>query len=203
MISFYVFWRVLKTVLRGGRLLLEGSTFPGFQTPASQVDRSQLETSSAMLRLGQTRPAGAADPKVKMVPASATGPTGGFHAPVPGTATPLPKIRRSASTVMRVCDSHLALMPGGHSTTQNTEVTNCHTAPTPGSQTPFQDVEAGVNHMAPMPGNQLIIPSCGLGVAPVPGGSEVGQGLLAPMPVGHPLFTAGTCEDDEEEVSPN
>ncbi|MPC52822.1 hypothetical protein E2C01_046701 [Portunus trituberculatus] len=101
------------------------------------------------------------------------------------------------------------------------EVSICHTAPRPGGQTPFQDVEAAICHTAPMPGGQLIIPSRGLGLdetiplssveasvvagqpAPVPGGSGVSQGLSAPMPVGHPLSTAGTFDDDEEEVPPN
>ncbi|MPC67955.1 hypothetical protein E2C01_062142 [Portunus trituberculatus] len=34
----------------------------------------------------------------------------------------------------------------------------------------------------------------------VPGGSGVGQSLSAPMPVGHPLSTAESCKDDEEDV---
>ncbi|MPC58419.1 hypothetical protein E2C01_052424 [Portunus trituberculatus] len=45
--------------------------------------------------------------------------------------------------------------------------------------------------MAPMPGSQPLILSHGL------------INSTAPMPVGHPVSTVGTCEDEEEEVTPN
>ncbi|MPC68356.1 hypothetical protein E2C01_062557 [Portunus trituberculatus] len=52
-----------------------------------------------MQRLGLAGPADVAVPEVQMVPASAMGTTGGFHALVPGTATPLPRKQRSASAI--------------------------------------------------------------------------------------------------------
>ncbi|MPC58223.1 hypothetical protein E2C01_052219 [Portunus trituberculatus] len=101
-----------------------------------------------------------------------------------------------------------------------------HKAPIPGDQTHVPCVGVGVCPSAPMPGGHSL-PCSGLGhvdpgeslpgslpliqeasveagqLAPVPGGSEVGQGLSAPMPVSQPLFAARSCEDDEEEVPHN
>ncbi|MPC42467.1 hypothetical protein E2C01_036089 [Portunus trituberculatus] len=238
-----------------------GSPFSGFQTVASQVDGSKLGMSGAMQRLGRARTAVAA--------------WACWHPP---QAQQQQQVKQCSAlgtfcTVYGggVGNSHLALMPCGRPTTQDTEVGICHTVPKPGGQTPFQDVEAAIDHMASMHGGQLIIPSHGLGtgetiplslvvefgrshaakmsgvgvcpLAPmpgghplprsglgnvepggsvpgglpliqeasveagkpalVPGGSVVGQSLLAPMPVGHPLSAAGTCEGDWEEVLPN
>ncbi|MPC47181.1 hypothetical protein E2C01_040917 [Portunus trituberculatus] len=91
----------------------------------------------------------------------------------------------------------------------------------PGSQTPFQDVEAGIypygSHawwpayhlLTPgesVPGSLPLIQEVSVEagqLAPLPGGSGVGQGPSSPMPAGHPLSTTGTCEDDEEDVPPN
>ncbi|MPC54718.1 hypothetical protein E2C01_048643 [Portunus trituberculatus] len=84
--------------------------------------------------------------------------------------------------------SHLALMPSGRPTTQDTEVNICHTAPMPGGQTPFQDVEAGICHTAPMPSGQLIILSCGLGTGetiPLSSVVEFGHSHAAKVSGGH------------------
>ncbi|MPC46168.1 hypothetical protein E2C01_039877 [Portunus trituberculatus] len=77
----------------------QGSPFFGFQTPTSQVDDSRLGTSR------WAGPAGAAGPKVKMVPASAMGPktTGGFHALVPGIGPTLQGCIGSIWAVLWLC----------------------------------------------------------------------------------------------------
>ncbi|MPC73014.1 hypothetical protein E2C01_067330 [Portunus trituberculatus] len=105
-----------------------------------------------------------------------------------------------------VGDSSPALMPSGHPTTQDTEELVC---------TPWLPclvghlLHSGLGHVdnsESVPGSLPLIreDSVEAGhLAPVPGGSGVDQGLSALMPVGYPLFAAGTCENDEEEVPPN
>ncbi|MPC59060.1 hypothetical protein E2C01_053075 [Portunus trituberculatus] len=81
----------------------------------------------------------------------------------------------------------------------------CLSAPIPGSH-PLPRSDLG--HVDPagcVPGSLPLIQEASVDAgqpAPVPGGSEVGHGLSAPMPVGQPLSTAGTCEVDEEDVPP-
>ncbi|MPC73013.1 hypothetical protein E2C01_067329 [Portunus trituberculatus] len=93
-----------------------------------------------MQRPGWARPAGAAGPEVKMVPASATGPitTGSFHAPDPGTGKAVHSVLSTFHAVYGdgVGNSYLGPMPGG-CPTMDMEVGVCHTAPIPGGQTPI------------------------------------------------------------------
>ncbi|MPC38388.1 hypothetical protein E2C01_031894 [Portunus trituberculatus] len=75
-------------------------------------------------------------------------------------------------------------------------------APLPGSH-PLPRSDLGhVNPSESMPGSLPLIQEASIEAgqpAPVSGGSGMGQGLSAPMPVGHPFSTAGICEDDEED----
>ncbi|MPC47740.1 hypothetical protein E2C01_041496 [Portunus trituberculatus] len=116
-------------------------------------------------------------------------------------------------------------MSGGLLHTQNMSGGVSHKAPMLGDQTHVPCVGVGICSSAPMLGGHPLLRSGfdhmdpgvsvlgGLSLiqeasveagqpSPVPGGSGVGQGLLAPMPVGHPFFAAGTHEDDEKEVPP-
>ncbi|MPC23361.1 hypothetical protein E2C01_016405 [Portunus trituberculatus] len=136
----------------------QSSPFSGFQTPASQVDSSQLGMSDAMHRPGWAGPAGAASLEVEIVLASALGPTtttGGFHAPGPGSGKAAHSALGTFHTVYGggVGNSHLAPMHGGCHTTQDMEVSICHTAPIPGGQTPFRDIDGGVLQL-PVPCTQ-------------------------------------------------
>ncbi|MPC64660.1 hypothetical protein E2C01_058778 [Portunus trituberculatus] len=114
-----------------------------------------------------------------------------------------------------------ALLPS-----QNVSVGVRHKAPILGNQTHVPCIGVGVWPSAPMPGGHPL-PHSGVNhmdpgksvpdsvplfqevsveagrPAAVPGGSGVGQGLLAPVPVGHSLSTAKSYEDDEEDMPPN
>ncbi|MPC58471.1 hypothetical protein E2C01_052476 [Portunus trituberculatus] len=189
----------------------QSSPFSGFQSPASQVVNSQLGMSGAMQKPGRAGPAGASDPKVEMVLASAAGPTittSGSHGSVPGTDKAVHSALGTFRTVYRagVGKSHLTPMPGGHPTTQDTEVGICHTSPMHGGQTPIHDIDDGIYHMAPMPGSQPLIPSCGfirstgkeMPGAPGTFGSRHGSGVGDSHP---PLMPSSYPTTQDMEVS--
>ncbi|MPC66750.1 hypothetical protein E2C01_060901 [Portunus trituberculatus] len=132
----------------------------------------------------------------------------------------------SLSSVVGFGHSHAAKISGGLLPTENMSAGVSHKAPMPDDQTHVPCLGVVVCPLAPMPGG-CPLPCSGLDhadpgesvlgslpfilkasveacqPAPVPGGSGMGQGLLAPMLVGHFISTAGTCEVDEEEVPPN
>ncbi|MPC54293.1 hypothetical protein E2C01_048204 [Portunus trituberculatus] len=84
---------------------------------------SQLGTSGAMQKPGQAGPASVAGPEVKVVPASAMGPTttGGFHA-------------RFLGQDMEVSICHTTPKPGSQTPIWDIDGGICHMAPMPGGQ---------------------------------------------------------------------
>ncbi|MPC51959.1 hypothetical protein E2C01_045817 [Portunus trituberculatus] len=107
---------------------------------------------------------------------------------------------------MGVGVSHKAPMPGNQNRVPCVGVGVCPSAPMPGDH-PLP--RSGLGHVDPggsLPGSLPLVQEASVEAgqpAPVPGGSGVGQGLSAPMPVGHPPSTVRSCEDDEEDVPPN
>lgn len=150
---------------------------------------------------------------------------------IPDSQLPIPSIGLGLgetiplSSVVEFGHNHAAKLYGGLlltqnvsvGVTQNMSVGVTHKAAMPGDQTHVPCVGISVCPSSPMPGNHLDLGVSVLGgppliketfseaglPAPLPSGSGVGQGLSAPIPVGHPFSAGGTCEDDELEVPPN
>ncbi|MPC60691.1 hypothetical protein E2C01_054747 [Portunus trituberculatus] len=110
-----------------------------------------------------------------------------------------------------------AIMSDGLLPSQDVSVGVSHKAPMLGNQTHMPCVGIGVCPSATMPGSHPL-PRSGVNhmnpdksedsveagrPSAMPGGSGVGQSLSASMPVGHPLSTVESYEDDEEDVPPN
>ncbi|MPC58360.1 hypothetical protein E2C01_052362 [Portunus trituberculatus] len=140
--------------------------------------------------------------------------------PMPGSQTPFQDVE------VGVC--HTAPMPSGQTPFQDVEVGVYHMAPMPGGQPIIPSCGLGVSETIPRTlGVELgtimsdgLLPSQSVSVGAshkasmevsveagrptvVPGGSGLGQCLSAPMPVGHPLSTEQSYEDEEEDVAPN
>ncbi|MPC44971.1 hypothetical protein E2C01_038653 [Portunus trituberculatus] len=186
--NFYVFWRVLKTVLRGGRLLPVSLNLPLCHGSCRNVCAGWKRRWAGFLFFSPLPLVWFPDPGFtgKWFPAG----NERYYAEAGVGQTSwcrrLPWAEQVASmsqflgqdTKVSIC--HTAPMPGGQTPICDIDGGVCHMAPMPGGQSPFQEVEAGFCHTAAMPGGQLMIPSHGLGIG-------VGVCPLAPMPGGYPL----------------